>query len=107
MILRIWFWGYRPFLMGGEVNGPVATDIDVGERVELGKGFYGYVIVGPKHTVVVEETSGAVVGNVLEDVRHDIETGEQHTMDDQVAWAIQQRERADVLSNDEFWRIYR
>lgn len=101
----VWTRAYRPFIMGGDVNGHVGVDVEVGEKIELGAGYYGYVVASPLtgKTFVAESETGALVGPSIEEVRKDIETGDTGVMADQIADAREQMKHVSVLPADEFW----
>jgi len=63
--------------MGGDVNAPIATKLEVGEPFDLGGGFEGYLVVSPAgKTHVVESETGAFVGTSIDDVKADIAAGD-------------------------------
>lgn len=69
----VWTLGYFPMTMGGRVWRPMRAKIPVTGPHDLGKGFEGYLCLGPGGaTEVAESTSGAIVGDTLEAVRADI-----------------------------------
>jgi hypothetical protein len=74
-------------------------------RVELGKGCFGYTIKAPNgETIVVEEISGAIVGNNLEEVKQDIEHADEKVIRNQIESACKENVR--IVSQEEFWKIY-
>jgi len=102
----VWTMGYRPFMMGGDVNAPIGIDIDPGERMDLGKGFFGYAIVSPVtgKVHVAEAETGAFIGSSLKQVRNDIEVcNDIEMMKGQVEAAKELLKKVDVLKPDEFW----
>jgi len=104
----VWTRAYRPFMMGGDVHAPIGIDLNPGERQDLGKGFYGYVIVSPVTSKIhiAEEQSGAFIGSSLKQVRNDIESCEDiEFMKQQVKDAIKTREKVDILNKDKFWEL--
>jgi hypothetical protein len=102
----VWTLGYSPWIMGGDVNGPIGVDIEVGEKLDLGRGYFGYVVVSPITglTHVAEAETGAFVGTDLETVRGDVKAAEERVMMQQIDMAREQRKRVRVLAPDEFWR---
>jgi hypothetical protein len=93
--------------MGGDVNGPVGVEVEVGEKLELGGGYHGYVVVSPitGKTHVAEAETGAFVGTDLIEVREDVASADEDVMKQQLVQAREQRKRVTVLSPDEFWRM--
>lgn len=68
-----WTLAYFPFTMGGNVWRPMRTKVEVTGPYDLGKGFEGYLCLGPNGaTKVIEKECGAVVGDSLEEVKSDI-----------------------------------
>lgn len=102
----VWTNAYRPFIMGGDVNGPVGTDIEVGEEFDLGKGMKGHVITNPINgqTYVVEATTGGIIGPSLEEVRSDVTNAEPAVMAEQLAEAAQTRQKVCVIAKSVFWQ---
>lgn len=102
----LWTRGYRPFIMGGNVNAPLGVEIEV-LPVDLGKKFKGYIAVTPKgKTMIAEATTGAIVGTSLEEVKKDIQEGDLKTMKQQVKDAAEMKKRMEILSFDEFMKYY-
>ena len=105
--MLVWTRGYRPWIMGGDVNGPVGIDVEVGEKLELGKGYFGYVVVSPitGSTHVAEAETGAFVGTSLQQVRDDVKEADDDVMQCQIDHAREQRKTVTVLAPDDFWRM--
>lgn len=104
--LTIWKRGYSPFMLGGEVNRPIKTTVDVvGDPIKVGKGFEVYEVKSPDgRTFIAEATSGGIVGDALEQVMEDIEAGDPEFMRKQVKEAFLERERARPVTVEEFFR---
>lgn len=106
--IRIWTECYRPFIMGGDVNRPIATTVEATDPVSLGKGYSGFLVLSPKgNTYVVEKSSGGIVGNNLEEVKRDIELGDRAQMAAQVKKATTRGEYAENMDAAEFWKLMR
>lgn len=72
--VKAWTLGYFPFTMGGRVWRPMVATLACDEPVHAGKGFFVQVAHGPGGaTKVIEATTGAVVGDTLEQVMADID----------------------------------
>ncbi len=106
--MKIWTEAYRPFIMGGDVNAPVATDIDVGEKIPIGKGYFIFLVANPitGRTHVVEERSGAFIGNTIKEVRQDVIDAPLEMMDKQVEEAIKRSKKAEIVGTDAFWKMF-
>ena len=93
--------------MGGDVNVPVGTEIEVGQKVKLGLGYEGYLIVNPftGETRVAEATTGAIIGPSIEEVRKDIKTGSSEKMVEQMHWAtgVVTDKKVEIVSAEDFW----
>jgi len=101
---------YEPFIMGGDVHKPISTDIEVGEKLDLGKGFFGYLVVNPNNdkTYVVEAKSGGIIGPSLAQVKKDIEDCDDiKVMKKQIKEAKKRRDYASKLEPEEFWGKFR
>ena len=102
-----WTFVYNPFVMGGNVWQPKGFKFDRKEKKDLGKGFYGYQLFSPKgKEVIVEQKSGAIVGNSLEEVRKDILSSTIEIMQKQVEDACKQLCLVKIISENKFWDIY-
>ena len=106
----IWTRGHRPFILGGDVNAPVGIKIEEpGEKHELGKGYYCYVITSPLtgKTYVAEAETGAIVGSLLVGVRDDVTAADPKVMKQQIYLAREEKTRVLVLEADKFWVMMR
>lgn len=100
----IWTWGYRPFIMGGDVNYVLACKVPCTGPFKVGRGYEVYVATAPNGTTFVAEAqSGAIVGGSLEQVREDIRTGDPKMMQKQVTEALESAKKAEIKSPDFFW----
>lgn len=108
MKLTIWTRAYRPFIMGGDVNGPIATEVEVGEPFDLGHGIQAHLVVSPSgKTYVAEATTGAFVGNDIDQVKADVSSADPEIMKDQLDAAKRELKKVDHLSNENFWSMFR
>ena len=105
--MHIWTWGRFPFIMGGPVRQAVKTNVEpTSGPHDLGQGYEGYLITTPTgNTRVAEATTGALVGNTLDDVRRDVANANPETMRDQVNAAAKHARSARTLTAAEFWRL--
>lgn len=95
LVRRLWTYGHRPFMMGGSVNYVLACDVECTGPHKLGKGYEGYLATAPNgKTFVGEATTGAIVGDTLENVRADIESAKPAVMRKQVKNAADEVKRA-------------
>lgn len=104
----IWTYFNRPFIMGGRVAQPTGFQCEADlDEVELGGIYVGYEVNTPKgNIVVVEKTSGAIVGSSLEEVRNDILHADTKVMEQQVAYACEELRNVNILSEADFWNTY-
>lgn len=107
--MLVWTEGYSPFIMGGDVNGPIGAKIEVGEKIPLGKGLFGYLVASPisGETFVAESETGAFVGPTIEQVRGDVEAADEAVMADQIEKAKERMKKVRVLDADDFWGRFR
>lgn len=111
MFMIAWTYFYRPFTMGGKVHRAEGFRFDPNHYTKhnIGEGYFAYVLTSPKgKTIVVESTSGAIVGHNLEEVEADICAAallnQQDVMHKQVEAA--RTEVVIAISEEEFWRVY-
>lgn len=106
--LRIWTFGYRPFICGGNVNYILATTVECESAVDLGKGFKGHLVKvpGTRKTRVAEAITGAIIGDTLAAVRSDVKKATKAVMDKQIADAKHALYTMDIetLKPKEFWK---
>lgn len=108
MRLTVWTAAYSPFMMGGNVNAPIKTEVEAGDKFDIGKGFEAYLVVSPKgKTHVVEAKTGAFVGTTIDEVKADICAGDMKVMRKQIKAAREEFKKAIPLTNDEFWGRFR
>lgn len=107
MKLTIWTEAYRPFLMGGDCNAPISTEVDtVDPPIDLGHGIEVYVITSPSGTChIVEATTGALIGTDIDSVRRDVESADTEVMQRQIAEASERKIKANPVNEDQFWRL--
>lgn len=104
--MKIWTLRYTPFVMGGEVWQPVCTEVTASGPFDIGDGYEAYLVIAPNgRTFVAESTSGALVGPDIKTVWEDIKLGDKKIMKKQVEDAIKNRDKAEELEPDEFWKL--
>jgi hypothetical protein len=75
--------------------------------MDFGGGYSGYEVISPAGKILmVEKTSGAIIGSLLFQVKRDIATGDPKVMTEQVEQACLDAKEVSILSPDEFWKIY-
>ena len=106
MKLKVWTSACRPFLMGGNVHAPIATEVEVGDPVTLRYGINVYVVVSPKgNTFIAEATTGAFVGETVDGVRADLEFAPEDVVQEQLQREGARGRTATPLSPNEFWAL--
>ena len=105
--VRVFTAAYRPFLMGGDVAGPVGTDVVPEATHDIGQGLSVYEITAPTgHKHFAETTTGAFVGTDLEVIRSDLAQASPEVVQLQLEHAQQQADKIDVLPAEEFWSLF-
>jgi len=108
--MKVWTEAYRPFLMGGDVNAPVSTEVEfeLDGLIDIGHGLQAYLLVGPgERTHVVESTTGAFIGTTIDQVRADLEAADPEVVKSQMENAKVRAQKADPLEPDQFWRLFK
>lgn len=108
--LLIWTEAYSPFVMGGDPNAPIGTEIEIrGKPYNVGKGIEVYIVNNPvtKGTHIVEATTGALVGSSIVDVEKDVDEGNEETIRKQLEAAKERAKDARVITQDRFWRYFK
>lgn len=93
----------------------IATDITKFERIKLVGKYYGIVFqnTSTKNWHVAVEDCGALVKTdatrptAILQAMHDARTGDKKIMKQQIEQGKKDRDKAEVLSNDEFFRKFR
>lgn len=106
MKLKVWTEAYRPFILGGDVNAPIMTEIECGNPIAVGKGVNVVEIISPHGTVHIAEcTTGALVGTSLFDVRQDIEFASEKIIEEQLSEGKKRVKKATIISAERFWEL--
>ena len=107
-IRTIWTHCYQPFMMGGNVNSPIATKIGYIEEKAVGKGFYAFSFLTAKGEIrIAESITGAIVGNSFDEVRKDIKESKKKVMLQQIEEAKEHSKNVMHLSKEAFFERYR
>lgn len=108
--VRAWTICYFPFTMGGDLWRPAGAKVPCERPVQIGE-FFVCLVRGPDDmTAVCELTTGAIVGQTLEEVRRDIEVayrrGDEAMMRKQVADAAAWRMKAGIMDiePEDLWK---
>lgn len=103
--MRIWTMGYFPWTMGGEVYRPICCTVNAVGPYTV-KGNKLFVVTSPKgSTHIAEGTTGALVGESLEQATRDIETANPAVMQQQLEQAKAMIRKAERLTTEEFWSL--
>jgi hypothetical protein len=106
--IKIWTKDYRPFILGGNVHQPMATEAEASGPFALGKGYEGYVVLSPLgESFVAESKTGALVGPTLNEVRADIKKAKKSVMKKQIIEAQESVKAARIVDPAEFWKRLR
>lgn len=104
----IWTMLYNPFVMGGDVNTPIATEIGYQEEKDIGKGLKAFSFYTPKGVLrIAESATGAIVGDSFESVKADIKSSSIRIIRKQIKLAKVQASNAHKLSKEEFFKLYK
>lgn len=108
---KAWTWKHEPFQLGGmggrPCQRPVCAIVTCQGPYDLGQGFVGYLAIAPNGTtLVIEATSGGIVGSTIAQVRADVARATIEEMQEQVREAKGFGDMAEVMTADAFWRLY-
>lgn len=102
--MKVFYYNYRPFIMGGSPHQYVACDVPVEGPHDLGKGFEAYTVTTPSGRLfVIEATTGAVISDSLQQAQKDVEDGDSHTMNQQIEKAKEWMQRTTTVAEEQFW----
>jgi predicted transcriptional regulator len=105
----IWTIGYFPFTIGGRVNAPMTTEIDMIEEKEVGYGVKAFSWKTPKGSIRISESeTGAIVGDSFEDVINDIKETTKSIMQKQIndAKELLHSGCSKHMTNEKFFQLY-
>ena len=106
--MLVWTEAYSPFIMGGDVNAPIATEVEVGEPVQLDHGIVVHLVPSPRGEVfVVEATTGAFVGTKLDEVKKDVSESDPDIIRMQLVAAKERVKKATILDKEKFWARFK
>ena len=113
--MKVYTEGYQPFRLGGDLSGPIATEIAEYERVMLTEEHAGMVVENPVKKLhhVFLEACGALVGTgpvreyVIAQARTDAETGDPAIMREQIKQGKKDCKSAEVLSFYDFFSMFK
>jgi hypothetical protein len=105
-VFTAWIKPRSPFTLDGKVKEPLCTEIEVGQRFDLGKGIFGFVLMSPLtgESVVAETSTGMIVGLDIKSVRKAVQCGDEESIRKQLEGGLQRYKCARLVSNDEFWQ---
>jgi len=109
MKMTIWTMGYFPFTMGGRVNAPMTTEIDMIEEKEVGYGVKAFSWKTPKGSIRISESeTGAIIGDSFEDVMNDIKETTPQMVAKQMndAKGLLHSGCAKEMTNEKFFQLY-
>jgi hypothetical protein len=105
--LVVWTKAYRPFIMGGDVNAPIACKVTVDGPHDLGNGVKVCLGVKPSGaTFVAELSTGAIVGKSFQEVQNDMQESDPEAVRQQLAEAKERMKCCARLRPEEFWKLF-
>lgn len=104
--MKIWTTAYRPLKIGGNVRRNIATEVEIedSEWFELANGFYGARL---ENGIYIDKVSGGLLGRDLDMIIEDIESSDIEVIERQLLDMILERDKAEVISNEEFFNLIR
>jgi len=102
--MKIWTTAYRPFSMGGNVRGNIATEVEIDKSdwFELANGYCGAKL---DNGFYIDKVSGGLLGKDLDMIVSDIKTSTREIIDEQLYDMIIERDKSDVISNEKFFSM--
>lgn len=110
MKIKIWTWYTNPFRLGGELRTPIMCEVEADRKIDLGKGYSGWVVSHPKNKIrkyVVESRTGAIVGHSVQQVKKDIQKTTIKKIEEQLLAAKSSLGNLEFISTKEFWQRMR
>lgn len=102
--IKAWTYGYFPFTMGGSPWRPIGCMVKCKGPYYVGRGCQVCVANSMRgFSIVIELTTGAIVGPTLAKVRRDIEEGDPKLMVKQMAKAQEEMKSLTIVPEEEFW----
>jgi uncharacterized ubiquitin-like protein YukD len=109
--MEIYTLHYNPWVFGGSVWQTIKTEVEVFEKISLGKGHYGLLIKNPVKDLwhIAEEKCGAIIGTdkskvrLIKKTKKDVLTGDKKVMKEQIAKGKEDLSNAKLLSQKDFF----
>jgi hypothetical protein len=110
-MVKVYTIASTPFVIGGSLRSPVATEVEEYERIVLRAGYSAIVVENPVKKLfhVFLEDCGALIGTgpskkkLVASVKADTKDGDPEIMKKQVLQGRKDRDRARVLTVHEFF----
>lgn len=106
--IKIWTLYYSPFVMGGDVNQPIATEVVPTERHQIKQNLHVYVVKSPTgKTHVVDGITGGMIATSMEELWGLIEGCTEEQLVTQCKSQQSKADSAKMLTPSEFWSRFR
>lgn len=112
---KIYTYKYEPFMMGGNLHRPIATEVEDYEVINFGKGYTALLVKNPvkEKWHICLDGCGAMIGTdedketLVARVTEDIAGGDEEIMKDQIAQGMSELKNAEVIDNDRFFGMFK
>lgn len=110
--IKVYTKNYRPFIMGGNVNGFMSTYIDDYEKIDIGDEYEAIVFRNTEHKDmwhVAEVTSGAIVWTdstktkAVDQVISDMKSADPEIIKEQIEQGKKDNEKAASFTRHDFF----
>jgi hypothetical protein len=103
---RIWTVAYRPFIMGGNVNEAISTEVTIIERRMI-NGFNFFTFKTPRGSIkVCDAQTGGVIADSFEELEKNIEGLSKEFLQSQIDGAKERFPNMREMTNEEFFGMY-
>lgn len=110
MKMKIWTEAYSPFVMGGDVNAPIMTEVEVGDPVLLDHDVKVYCVTSPSgENFMAEGHTGAFVGkwDDLAEIINDVANASPEVLEKQFDTARERVKLAREIEPLKFWGMFK
>lgn len=101
----VWTWAYNPFVMGGKTRRKTGFNCNIDSFINVNGFNLAEIVSKNGKKIIVEKTTGGIVGNSFDDVVKDIASSDKETIEKQLK--MMSFSDGDIITEEKFWDIYK
>lgn len=104
---KIWTILFSPFTMGGNVNQPISTEVEVLE-IKTIRSFKFFSFITPKGSIrICDGVTGGIIAQSWEELKANMKGATSKVLNEQIAQAREVAKDCREVSNEEFFKSYK